>query len=780
MIATRIIQTALATGTTAGTVFAAGDNQWGQLGTNPPGESLAFDETIRTSGHLITAVAAGGFHSLALTDYGWVFAWGLNAHGGVGVGKNIYSTDTMSRVPRLDGVIAIAAGFGHSLALLANGGVQAWGLNDYGQLGDGTTTDRYSPREVPGLTDIIAIAAGGYHSLALRSNGRIMAWGRNDYGGLGDGTSGNSSRPIFTKDLQNVMVIAAGLGHSLAILADGTVWAWGANGYGQLGDDTTTDRLIPKQVASSAIAVAGGEYHSLVLLPGGTVLASGVNGNYELGSDTYPQTYRPSFAEVLVPGPGDKKRPLRGVIAIAAGHSHNVALLSDCRAQVWGDNELGQLGNGMNVKICAPGAVKIPDTAGGVVAISAGAQHTLLLCKGRSPWQWGFIGPALAVSFPSGPPAVKAIAIGAAHGQALLVRGNSLLGGWVWTWGDNTDGQLGRGGDPDVPAPVEGGLRDVVAIASGNAHCLAVTYAGTVWAWGRNLNGQLGDNQTISRATPRQIEPAPGQGSFTVTAIAAGASHSLALSIKGKVWAWGANDRGQLGDGTNIERHLPVLVHNLDNVVAIAAGDAHSLALRADGTVWAWGANDDGQLGNNTTTSSPVPVQPLWMLPGLVGSIFDGFKAISAGGAHSLALHTTGQVYAWGRNTHGQVGDGSVGGNRLAAVRVAWGGTAPAPIPWDLKTTHVKSIAAGSQHSLALLAEAGLVYGWGANSSLELGLDSSADKPVPDTAVRAIIPVPDWPDAQQLVTMFTITAISTGNGRSLAIGADFLPVTSAD
>jgi hypothetical protein len=185
----------------------------------------------------------------------------------------------------------------------------------------------------------------------------------------------------------------------------------------------------------------------------------------------------------------------------------------------------------------------------------------------------------------------------------------------------------------------------VVAVCGGIGHSVALDSNGRVWAWGRNAEGQLGDGSTTDSSVP-----VPVSNISRVLAIAGSGGHSLALDSNGRVWAWGQNREGQLGDGSTTDSSVPVQVSNLWGVIAIAGGGGHSLALDSNGKVWAWGDNWFGQLGDGSTTDSSVPVQVsnLW-----------GVIAIAGGGGHSLALEPNGKVWAWGSNTFGELGNGN-------------------------------------------------------------------------------------------------------------------------
>ncbi|NIL63779.1 RCC1 domain-containing protein [Salinispora arenicola] len=256
------------------TVLAWGQNNDGELGDGTTTNRSTPVDVDLPAGTEVTAIAAVGDHSLALTSAGTVLAWGQNVRGQLGDGTTTSnSTPVDVDLPAGTEVTAIAGGDDHSLAVTSAGTVLAWGQNDDVELGDGTTTDRDTPVNVdlPPGTEVTDVAAHGDHSLAVTSAGTVLAWGNNSSGQLGDGTTTSNSTPVDV-DLPagtEVTAIAGGDSHSLAVTSAGTVLAWGNNSSGQLGDGTTTDRDTPADVnlptGVTITAIAAGDDHSLAL-----------------------------------------------------------------------------------------------------------------------------------------------------------------------------------------------------------------------------------------------------------------------------------------------------------------------------------------------------------------------------------------------------------------------------------------------------------------------------------------------------------------------------------
>jgi len=315
----------------------------------------------------VIPITAGGAHSLTIRSDGTLWAWGWNEYGQLGDGT---ATDRHRPVQILTDVVSVAAGVYHSLAIRSDGTLWAWGRNEYGQLGDGTATDRHRPVQI--LTDVISVSSRRHHSLAIKSDGTIWVWGWNEYGQLGDGTATDRHRPVQV--LTDVVTVAAGGYHSLAIRRNGTLWAWGKNEYGQLGDGTTTDRLWPTQILTDVVSVAAGWYNSLAIGSDCTLWTWGRNEYGQLGDGTAIGRYRP--VQVLT-----------DVVSVAAGGGNSLAIRSDRTLWAWGQNEYGQVGDGTTISRLSPVQVSID-----IASVVAGYRHSLAICSNGTLWAWGWNG----------------------------------------------------------------------------------------------------------------------------------------------------------------------------------------------------------------------------------------------------------------------------------------------------------------------------------------------------------------------------------------------------
>jgi alpha-tubulin suppressor-like RCC1 family protein len=343
------------------------------------------------------------------------------------------------------------------------------------------------------------------------------------------------------------------------------------------------------------------------------------------------------------------------------------------------------------------------------MSVAAGNAHTILLKNDGTVWTWGTYYDFGTVKIFESRIAIQIeidnaadIASGYSHGLLLKKDGT------VWAYGKNSTGQLGNGTKTNTQTPVQANISNVSKIAAGHYHSIA--FQGndkTILIWGNNIESQLGySSSDTCGSTPCQTTPHQVFLNADITAIAAGYGHNVALA-NGTMQSWGYNIYGQIGDGTKTKQPIPVDVKssaglNFNNVRAVGAGYNHSFAVKNDTTLWAWGKNTTGQLGNGSITDSIYPVKVTLS----DNSDFYDIRAIAGGENHSLALKNDGTVWAWGDNSKGQLGDGS---------------TTQHKNPVQIQNPdQVVFIAAGANHSLAIRND-GTVWAWGDNSSGQLG-----------------------------------------------------------
>jgi alpha-tubulin suppressor-like RCC1 family protein len=350
------------------------------------------------------------------------------------------------------------------------------------------------------------------------------------------------------------------------------------------------------------------------------------------------------------------------------------------RANAWGENSDGQLGDGTLEDRDSPVPVS---GLSGIKSVDGGGEHSIALRTDGTIWTFGennlgqlgngTVNPSFTPTSVAGITSAKAVVAGGYHNLALLRNGT------VRAWGDNYAGQVGR--DPVVteyltPKSVPG-LDNVRAVAAGYDFSVALKENGTVWTWGQGADDALGDGTTDERFTPGKVPDLNN-----VKAIAAGAIgyHVLVVLENGRVKAWGDNTSGQLGNTTTDDSSTPVFVSSLTNVRAIAAGEYFSLALKENGTVRGWGDNNSSQLGTpDTLTHSETPI-------GVAD--LTNVKTIAAGAEFGLALKNAGRVRAWGANGEGQLGNNTSGANVPDPVTV-------------FGLSNVAAIGAGDDHGLA-------------------------------------------------------------------------------
>ena len=692
-----------------GTVWCWGGNFSGVLGD---GTTIRkYLPVQESSASTWIDVSAGREHTVAIKADGTLWSWGYNNYGQLGDGTNLVKHNPEQEDTNSTNWLSVDAGNYHTSAIKTDGTLWSWGLNNKGQLGDGTdgtANNKNIPvQEDSNSTNWTSVSAGGTHTVALKSNGELWAWGNNSYGRLGDGAnSGISNVPIQEHfNATDWKSISVGYSHTVAIKNNGKLYAWGRNNNGQLGDGTTADRQVPTQESTdsnwSQVSAKGPSNfgQTLAIQTDGTLWAWGKNDSGQLGDGT---------AE-------DRTVPTQEVSnstdwsSVSTGEKYTVALKSNGRVWAWGINEYGQLGDGTTDNKIIP----TQETTAGTqwLRVSAGFQHTVALKTDGTLWSWGrniFGVLGIGISGDKKVPTQEStgsiwVDIKASNNYTVALKTDGTL----WSWGNNLYGQLGDGTVAHKNTAVQENSHSThwVSIDSGGSHTVALKDDGSLWAWGKNYSGQLGDGTTTSKRIPTREE----SNATNWSSIAAGANHTVAIKTDGTLWAWGQNGSGQLGNGSNTSTTSATREEsNATNWASASGGNLHTVALKTDGTLWAWGENGHGQLGDNTTTDKNIPIQEY--------SNSTDWEIVDASYYHTVARKVDSSLWSWGSNGSGLIGDGS--------------GTGIKPVPSQEyhQYTDWGSFSAGVVHTSAIRDD-GTLWSWGNADYGKLGTDSLRPKP---------------------------------------------------
>ena len=331
--------------------YAWGYNSFGRLGDNSS-TNRSSPVTV-VGGVAVWKQLAGGYrHSLGVTTTGIAYAWGYNNLGQLGDGTTATKSSPVSVIGGITNWSQVSAGNYQSIGITTTGIAYGWGRNDIGQIGDGTTVAKSSPVSiVGGITTWSQVSAGFFHGLGLTSGGIAYAWGYNNSGRLGDGTTTSRLSPVTViGGITNWNVISAAGSHSLGITTSGIAYAWGPNGSGRLGDNTQTARSSPVTVVGGITTwskVSGGQQHSVGLTTGGIAYAWGYNASGRLGDNT---TVAKSSPVTVVGG-------ITTWSQIVSGQEHNIALTSAGILYGWGLNSQGRIGDGTLTNRSSPVSV---------------------------------------------------------------------------------------------------------------------------------------------------------------------------------------------------------------------------------------------------------------------------------------------------------------------------------------------------------------------------------------------------------------------------------------
>ena len=514
---------------------------------------------------------------------------------------------------------------------------------------------------------VTAISSGAYGTCVVAS-GAVYCWGNSTY--LGNGTYQSSSIPVPVSAsgvLAGKVISSVTVGNNFACaLASGSVFCWGEGGNGQLGNSASVTSLVPVAVTATGAltgktvtSVSAGQAHVCAIATG-QAYCWGFNGQGQLGNATN--------VAASAPVPVDISGVLAGksVTSISAGTNFTCAI-ADSSPFCWGNGSNGQLGIGIYANSNVPMSVLSTGASQGktFTQIDAGSNHVCAIASGAAfCWGdnvYGQLGNNTRTTA-NAPVAVSATGVLAGKVLTSISAGGSLTcaiaSGAAYCWGVNSSGGLGDGtrATSYVPVQVDSTLAKIGStyeVSAGQAHACALT-AGVVNCWGSNSYGQLGNSSFVDSIVPTSVVTKGVLDGKSITDIASGSQHSCVVA-NSAAYCWGIGDYGALGNGDGRSYSNPVAVSTSGvlagkTVTSIAVGYYHTCAI-ASGDIYCWGNNEQGQLGNssNTTSNVPVAVTKSGVLLGKT------VTSLMAGANHTCAI-ASGSVFCWGNNESGQIG----------------------------------------------------------------------------------------------------------------------------
>jgi alpha-tubulin suppressor-like RCC1 family protein len=512
---------------------------------------------------------------LVLKSDGTVWTWGLNTNGRLGDNTTTQRTTPVQVLSGkgagiyLENIADIAVGDSHSLALTNDGKVYAWGLNTNGQLGELTTVQKLVPEEVRTendfLEDIVKISASRFSSYAISENGTGYVWGRNTNGelGVGDNTDKLYAVRIKNEDnsdnLTNVVEIQGGLAHTVILRENGDIYTVGLNNLGQLGTGNNTNSNLPVKLTNTLlndiVQINAGKNYTIMLKENGYVVGFGESALAELGRRAGGNPNYPVYCGVSL-----KISPKKSVVA------KNEAV-----------QFAGEFESFFNIKpeVAVP-AVNAKWTVSNEEISEINANSGLFAANDLGLTQVTLTDLTYGITekmdiniLENGSGIVKPIVLSLENGSSVALKSD----GTVWAWGKNEYGQLGQGNttNSEIPLQVKNSngvdyLTDVAEIKAGIGHIVALKLDGTVWTWGFGTSGQLGNGTTVNSSLPVKVEGLSG-----VASVGTAATSSFAVMPDGTVYGWGYNGTGVLGDGTRTGRTTPYKTL-YTNVIQIEGG----------------------------------------------------------------------------------------------------------------------------------------------------------------------------------------------------------------
>ncbi len=794
-----------------GTVWTIGNNEKGQLGDGTNEERIEAVQVKTSDGKGLTGIikiSVGTNHVLALTDNGEIYAWGANDYGQLGI-NNTESSNYAVKVlgeggsSILDRIIDISAGAYGSSAINEFGWVYVWGNGTYGEMGNATTISNSTPTKTT-VNNGISVSTGSGHNVALAQSGRIYTWGRNTYGELGIGNTANNTTVLKVAD-KATEISAAGY-ETVVKDIDKKVYVAGLNTSGQLGLGTytnvtkLTETKLPEEnsipegtdpqeetINNDVKYVKAGSGSITIQLKNGEIYTIGINTKGELGVGTNTNETKFVRGKIIEKNEDEIEEvvELENTLIIGRSNGENTSLdiatiNENGRVYTAGANTNGQIGDNTKndtnyftkmgyVKVNYPEKIEMKvgdikhfteeDIQYKEIYFNINKEDVIK----KTLINNGIIQDEEIATYETGTVTAKTV------GNTILIikkeETKTLVYIPVKVLPQNTEGTV----VPDVK--------------TGDNFTISLKSDGTIWSFGTNTNGELGLGDKTYRNSPKQVkilkeestqnieeienidETVESEGQVEsektekleiIEQIAVGNSHVIVLTEDGKVYTWGLNSSGQLGNGTKTNSYIPQEVQMpegkelvkviQDTVIKIIANKNVSYAITQQGKVYAWGegygtkptllektiektieVEEEKQDKTEKLEINLIDLSNNYMLD-IEGNVYskntgnkleieEKIKQISEGTNHTLFLSKTGKGYSIGQNAYGQLGNGDYSASENNVVKIK-------SIEGSTELQNIIKLEAGDGYSVAILKD-GKLLEWGANRAGQLGIEQS-------------------------------------------------------
>ena len=535
----------------------------------------------------------------------------------------------------------VAVGSKHMCAIDSNSALKCWGSNSYGQVGNGTTTSSSTPQIIDSGVSYQSVSAGALHTCAITTSGVLKCWGDYNYGKLGiSGASTFVTSPTVVDAGTTYLKVSAGDNGTCAITTSGILKCWGCNSYGEVGNGTTTTQTTPVTINSGTnySIVAVGVYHTCAITSAGALQCWGNNASGELG-DNRNESY--STLPITVTSG-------TAYSTVAAGGGFACAITSANLLKCWGAADNGEVANGTTTAVYYPGSV---DSSVTYSSVFAATNHACALSTAGLMKCWGLNAYGEVADGTNAtrltPTAVDTSTVYTTAAVGLVNTCGITSAGALKCSGSNSDGQA-----PDGSTPVTKSTKQVLslssykAVSAGYYHTCAINLKNNLECWGLNSDGQLGDGTLVNHLVPYKID-----NPNTYSSIAAGASHTCGLNASQKIECWGDNSDSAVGNNSTSDQTTPVLIDSTNSYSMVATGNSQSCGITLSGSLRCWGYNQDGSLlGSGTAdVTSPQTVDST-----------NSYSFVSIGNTHSCAITAAGRLRCWGLNDSGQLGNSSI------------------------------------------------------------------------------------------------------------------------